>query len=74
VLVAAFWWWMRKRRTLAVAPVVSDDLAKEIAALDRAFEDKGGAATTEDRAIYKQRRAELKARLSEALATNRGRG
>jgi hypothetical protein len=65
---------MRKRRAPAVARVVSDDLAKQIAALDRAFENKGASVTTEDRAIYKQRRAELKARLSKALATNRGNG
>ncbi len=74
VFVAAFWWWMGKRRNPAVARVVSDDLARQIAALDRAFENKGANVTTEERAIYEQRRAELKARLSEVLATNGGKG
>jgi len=73
-LVAAFWWWMRKRHTPAAARVVSDDLAKQIAELDRAFENKGVDVTAEERAMYEQRRAELKARLTDMLAANRGKG
>ncbi len=74
VLVAALWWWMRRRRTPVVARGVSDDLARQIAALDRAFENKGTDVTTEERKMYEQRRTELKARLSEVLAADRGKG
>ena len=54
-------------RLVSAAGADPDRLAAEIAALDAAFEARGGA-TAAERAAYERRRAELKARLEELLA------
>jgi len=51
----------------------AEDLRKEIATLDASFERKG-EPTADDRARYDAERAQLKARLAEALAAERGTG
>ena len=58
------------RRRLApagAAPAAADRIAHEIASLDRAFEQRA-SPSEEERAAYAARRAELKTRLTSALA------
>ena len=65
-----------RRSTATVRPRLGADepdvLARQIAALDAAFEGEG-AASEEARAAYTERRARLKERLSDALARRAGR-
>ncbi len=68
-LVAGFAWWWRHQSDRALPPAADDPeaLAREIVALDAQF---AGRETDE----YRRRRAELKARLTAALARRGGGG
>jgi len=70
-LAASLWRWTRSHR--AAKPHIADSqaLAAQIAALDVAFESRRGEISDDETAAYRARRAELKARLSEALAAAR---
>ncbi|UCG88581.1 MAG: hypothetical protein JSW71_08595, partial [Gemmatimonadota bacterium] len=68
-LAGTLFWWLRRRP----APVTSDGadaLAGRIAQLDREFESAASPSQAEQDA-YRRRRAELKAQLSERLASHR---
>ena len=69
VLIGTLVLWLRRQRPATADG--SDALAREIAALDRAFEARAGTASPAERAAYEGRRARLKARLEAALAARR---
>ena len=57
----------RKLVPATAAPTAADRIAQEIAALDRAFEQRASPSDA-DRAAYAARRGDLKARLTSALS------
>jgi hypothetical protein len=73
-MLAVLWWWWRR---VPAAALVADDaeiLASQIAQLDDAFEAHRDSATAGEREAYARRRAELKARLTAALARHGSHG
>lgn len=65
VLFGALLLWMRRGGPSGADP---EDLARQIATLDRAFEGREGHASPAERAVYQSRRRRLKERLEAALA------
>jgi hypothetical protein len=69
VLVGTLVLWLRRQRPDTAD--ASDALAREIAALDGAFESRADTASPAERAAYEGRRRRLKERLEAALAARR---
>jgi hypothetical protein len=67
-MVAAMWWWWRRAPATGVVVDDPDVLANHIAQLDYDFEAHAESATDVQRDAYTRHRAELKARLTAALA------
>ena len=63
--------WLRRPEVVAAGPERIDVLAARAATLDGRFKSLGADATAAERRDYEKQRAELKARLAQALARDR---